>query len=58
MSSTASLTACRICQLFMLHESAVHQQEIKQWRGLHAGEVWDVMQTDSSVMQRNCRPIA
>jgi hypothetical protein len=40
----------------MLHESTVHQQEIKQWRGLRAGEVSDVMQTGFGVIQQNCRP--
>lgn len=57
MTSATELTVCRIWRLLTLYELTANQQEIKQWRGLQAGEMSDVMQTESGVMQRKCRPI-
>lgn len=42
--------------LFTLYKLTVNQLEIKQWRGLRAKEVADVMQTGAGVMQQNSRP--
>ncbi|WP_310272846.1 hypothetical protein, partial [Roseateles saccharophilus] len=39
--------------LLMLYKLTVKQLEIKQWRGLRAREVSDVMQTGAGVMQQN-----
>jgi hypothetical protein len=40
----------------VLYKLTADMQEIKQWRGLQAGAVSDVMQTGSGVIQQNCRP--